>query len=191
MSFITPIFLVGAAAAALPVIFHFVRKMRAKKVPFGSLMFLQATPKEVVKRRRLRDVLLMALRVAMLLLLAFAFARPFIPQEQIPFIAQRENRSVVFLLDGSLSMQVAGRFDRARLIDVTWDGPRIWSSRRWNNTASRSMSSGVSVCPACTCSGKRCGTYTVLCRWAISSSGLAGRSFFCRLFHLSSCFSFS
>ena len=101
MSFINTFFLFAISAALLPVLFHFVRKMKAKKVPFGSLMFLKATPKELIKKRRLRDLLLMALRAAIFGLLAFAFARPFIPKDRIPFLAQRQDQSVVILIDRS------------------------------------------------------------------------------------------
>lgn len=119
MSFITPLFLLGAATVLLPVLFHFVRRMKARRVPFSSLMLLKATPKEFVKRRRLRDLLLLALRAAMLLLLAFAFARPFIPQDRIPFVTDRQEQSVAILVDLSYSMQVSGVFEQARsaLID--------------------------------------------------------------------------
>lgn len=101
-------------AALLPVLYHFVRKMKAKKVPFSSLMFLRATPKELIKRRRLRDILLMTIRAFIFALLALAFARPFIPQEQIPFISQRDDQSVVILLDNSYSMQYDDLFDQAK-----------------------------------------------------------------------------
>ena len=114
MSFINTFFLLGISAALLPVLFHFVRKMKANQVQFGSLMFLKATPKELIKRRRLRDLLLMALRAAIFGLLAFAFARPFIPQESLPFVAQRQDQSVVILIDQSYSMQVGDLFERAR-----------------------------------------------------------------------------
>ncbi|MFQ5571217.1 MAG: VWA domain-containing protein [Rhodothermales bacterium] len=114
MSFINSIFLFAMGAAVLPVLFHFVRKMRAKKVPFGSLMFLKATPRELIKKRRLKDLLLMALRAAIFGLLALVFARPFIPEEHLPFISQREDQSVVMLIDNSYSMQVGDLFERAR-----------------------------------------------------------------------------
>lgn len=114
MSFINPFFLIAISAAVLPVLFHFVRKMRAKKVPFGSLMFLKATPKELIKKRRLRDLLLLAIRAAMFALLALAFARPFLPQEQLPFLPQREDQSVVLLIDNSYSMQAGDLFAQAK-----------------------------------------------------------------------------
>lgn len=114
MSFINPAFLFAIGAAILPVLYHLVRKMRAKKVPFSSLMFLKATPKELVRKRRLRDLFLMAVRSAIFGLLAFAFARPFLPEEQIPFISREEQKSVALLVDVSFSMQYGDWFERAR-----------------------------------------------------------------------------
>ena len=105
MSFINPLFLAALATAALPILYHLVRRIQAKQVQFSSLMFLKMTPKEVVRRRRIQHWLLMVMRCALLGLLAFAFARPFIPKDQIPFVAQRENESVVLLVDNSYSMQ--------------------------------------------------------------------------------------
>ena len=56
----------------------------------------------------------MALRSLLFGLLALAFARPFIPNEQIPFISDRQDESVVLLLDQSYSMQYADIFESAR-----------------------------------------------------------------------------
>lgn len=120
MSFVNPFFLIGLAAAALPVLYHLVRRMRAKPVPFSSLMFLKKTPKELVRRRRLRDLLLMAVRASLIALLALAFARPFIPQERLPFVAARADRSVVLLVDVSYSMRYADRFAAAKQAALEW-----------------------------------------------------------------------
>ena len=114
MQFINPIFLFALATALLPVLYHLVRRIQAKKVPFSSLMFLKMTPEEVVRRRRIQDWLLMAMRCLILGLLALAFARPFIPRESIPFLSQREDRSVVLLVDQSFSMQYDDVFEAAR-----------------------------------------------------------------------------
>lgn len=113
MSFINTFFLFATAAAALPIVYHLVRRIRAKTVPFSSLMFLKATPKKLVRKRRLKDLLLMAVRSLLFLVLALVFARPFLPAEQIPFVEQRERESVVLLIDRSFSMRYDGAFDRA------------------------------------------------------------------------------
>ena len=114
MSFINAIFLFGLGAALLPVLFHLVRRVRAKQVRFSSLMFLKMTPKEVVRRRRIKDWLLMAIRSLLLLVLALIFARPFIPDESIPFFAAEESESVVILVDNSFSMRYGDLFEQAR-----------------------------------------------------------------------------
>ena len=87
--------------------------MKARTVPFSSLMFLKATPKELIKKRRLRDRLLMAARCAIFLLLALVFARPYLPAERIPFVARDEAESTVILVDRSFSMRHADTFERA------------------------------------------------------------------------------
>ncbi len=113
MSFLTPLFLAAAGVALVPVLLHLVRRMRAKELPFSSLMFLTATPMERIRRRKLRDVLLLVLRMAMIVLLAAAFARPFLVRERLPFVPERKDESVVILVDQSLSMQAGDTFDEA------------------------------------------------------------------------------
>lgn len=114
MSFINSLFLFATGAALLPILYHLIQKMRARKVRFSSLMFLRATPKALIKRRRLRDLLLMIVRACILGFLALAFARPFIPREKIPLIPQEAEVSRVILLDNSFSMQYGDLFERAK-----------------------------------------------------------------------------
>ena len=78
MTFLTPLFLLGLAALAIPVLIHLTQRERTTVVEFPSLMFLKKIPYESVKRRRLRDLLLLALRAAALALIVAAFARPFL-----------------------------------------------------------------------------------------------------------------
>ena len=105
MSFINPIFLFAAGVALLPIIYHLIRKMRARNIKFSSLIFLKATPKALVKRRKLRDIILLIIRSCILGLLVMAFARPFIPREKIPLISPQQNKSVVFLIDNSYGLK--------------------------------------------------------------------------------------
>ncbi len=114
MFFINPLFLFAIAGAAVPVIIHLTRDIRAKKIQFSSLMFLRETPKLRVKRRRLTEMLLMALRSALCALLAVLFARPFFPRDTVRLIAGEESQSVVLLLDVSYSMRYGDIFERAR-----------------------------------------------------------------------------
>ena len=63
MSFLTPLFLLGLAALAVPVLIHLTQRERKSVVEFPSLMFLRKIPYESVQRRRIRDWLLLALRL--------------------------------------------------------------------------------------------------------------------------------
>ncbi len=114
MSFINPIFLFAASAALLPILYHLIRKSRARKVKFSSLLFLRATPKALIKKRRLQDLLLLIIRSCILGFLAFMFARPFIPREEIPIVSLIADRSMVILLDNSYSMQYDNLFEEAK-----------------------------------------------------------------------------
>ena len=77
LSFLSPWFLLGALAVAIPVVLHLFRRRNDPVVPFSAMRFLHQVPIEQARRRRLQDLLLLALRVAALLLLAIGFARPY------------------------------------------------------------------------------------------------------------------
>ncbi len=108
MSFLYPVFLAGAAAAAIPIALHFLRREIAPEVPFSAVRFLRSSPVPQAERRRLRDVFLLAARVAALLLLAAAFARPYLPGAVSAAAGIR-----IVAVDRSFSMAAPGRFERA------------------------------------------------------------------------------
>ena len=81
LTFLAPLFLLGAAAIAVPVIVHLVNRERRNSVAFPSLMFLRRVPFKSVRRQRIRHRALFALRCLALALLALAFARPFVDRE--------------------------------------------------------------------------------------------------------------
>ena len=62
MSFLAPLFLLGLAALAVPVLDSPDAARAEDVVEFPSLMFLRKIPYESVQRRRIRDWLLLALR---------------------------------------------------------------------------------------------------------------------------------
>ena len=109
MSFLFPAFLAGALAIAIPIVLHFARREAAPRLPFSDIRFLQRVPLVQAHRRRIREWLLLALRIAALLLLALAFARPFFDATGLA------GRPVtVVAVDRSFSMSQPGRFERAR-----------------------------------------------------------------------------
>ena len=114
MSFLAPLFLVGAAAVALPVILHLIRRSSRERLPFSSLMFLLPTPPRVTRRSRLENVLLLLLRCAVICLLAFAFARPFLSRPVTADPAANAGQKILVLLDTSASMRRGGLWNEAK-----------------------------------------------------------------------------
>ncbi|HEX7120104.1 MAG TPA: BatA domain-containing protein [Longimicrobiales bacterium] len=114
MSFLAPAFLFGLAALAVPVIVHLTQRHRKDVVEFPSLMFLERIPYRAVRRQRLRHRALFGLRCLAIILLAAAFARPFLDRPGAALAPAAEAREVVILLDRSWSMGAAGRWAAAR-----------------------------------------------------------------------------
>ena len=76
MTFLAPLFLLGALAVALPILFHLIRRTPTVQRRFSSLMFLSPSPPQLSRRSRLDKILLLLLRCLIIGLIAFAFARP-------------------------------------------------------------------------------------------------------------------
>src|SRR3954464_9365784 len=107
MRFLTPLYLLGAALVTLPIVLHWLRRDVAPPVPFTAVRLLKESPIDRSRRRRLRDLLLLAARVLALLLLAASFARPYAVS------ARSSGRATVVAIDRSFSMTAPGRMQRA------------------------------------------------------------------------------
>lgn len=115
MSFLAPLFFVGLAALAVPVLVHLIQRERKRVVEFPSLMFVQKIPYQSVRRRRIRHWFLLLMRAAAMALLIAAFARPFFEGGAAASIAASAvSREVVILLDQSASMGYGDHWQRAR-----------------------------------------------------------------------------
>ncbi len=104
MSFLTPLFWIGIAALAAPILVHLVRRTRARRVEFPALLFVRQVPQRTIRRRTLHNLLLLILRCLAILLIVLAFTRPFFSGPS----AGKEDvsaRALVILLDSSLSMR--------------------------------------------------------------------------------------
>ena len=76
MSFLAPIWLALAAAVAVPLFLHLLRRRIEIRREFPAARYLLRAEKENVRRLKLRNLLLMLLRTLTLLFLALAAARP-------------------------------------------------------------------------------------------------------------------
>src|SRR6185369_6462378 len=102
MSFLTPLFFLGAAAVAAPILVHLVRRTRARRVQFPALLFVRQVPQRTIRRRTLQNVFLMLLRCLAILLIVIAFTRPFFTPRSSAKQTSAAGATVV-LIDNSLS----------------------------------------------------------------------------------------
>jgi hypothetical protein len=109
MGFLSPLFLVGLLAAAIPVAIHLFHRRPDPVIEFAAIRYLRRAPIEQPQRRRLRELLLLALRVTALTLLALAFARPYFQTA-----AGGGASATVVLIDTSASLSAPNQFERAR-----------------------------------------------------------------------------
>src|SRR5262245_28969656 len=130
MSLLNPYFLFGSLALAIPVLIHLVRREKSEIVLFSSLMFLLKVPKQAIRQQKIKNLLLMALRLLILALLVTAFARPYLTQNTNAAAGTSNNRGIVLLLDNSYSMRYGTNFDRLktearRRIDAMTGGDKM------------------------------------------------------------------
>jgi hypothetical protein len=111
VGFFAPWFLAGAVAIGLPFYIHLLRQYRSTPHPFSSLMFFERRTQSSIKHRRLRYLLLLSLRVALLLLIALAFANPFIERAGG---ATGGRKMLVIAVDNSFSMRYDDHLARAK-----------------------------------------------------------------------------
>ena len=64
--------------AALPVVFHFIFKQKRRTVVFSSLMFFHRTDPKLNSRRKIRQWLLLLMRILLIAFLLLALSRPMI-----------------------------------------------------------------------------------------------------------------
>src|ERR1043166_3311109 len=107
VGFLAPWFLAGSLAVGLPIWLHLLQQHKTTPLPFSSLMFFEKRTQSSIKHRRLKYLLLFALRVPLLILLALAFANPFI---HISGAAATGGKKLIVLAgDNYYSMRQGGR----------------------------------------------------------------------------------
>jgi hypothetical protein len=109
-AFLSPLFLVGVAAAAIPIAIHLFYRRTEPVIDFAAMRYLRRAPVEHSRRRRLRELVLLALRVTALVLLALAFARPYFSDS----VAAQSGAATLVMIDSSVSLSAPGRFEAAR-----------------------------------------------------------------------------
>jgi len=114
MGFGQIIFLLGIAAVAGPILIHLLIRPRFERIPYTMIDFLEVSQKQSRATRRLRELLILLLRCAIVALMACMFAEPFL-RRQGGTVDRPEHHFI--MVDNSLSMtyqeQGQSHLDRA------------------------------------------------------------------------------
>jgi len=94
----------GIAAVGLPFAVHWLTTPRPTRMPLSTLRFVLEAVRQHRARHRLRDFIVLALRTAAVLLVAFAIARPKLGEEPLVSDSQTGSAIRVVVLDVSQSM---------------------------------------------------------------------------------------
>lgn len=109
MTFLNPAVLIGLLAAAIPVIIHLLNLRKLKKIEFSTLAFLKELQKNKIRKIKIKQWLLLVLRVLIVLFIVMAFARPALRGLSIAGTTSAAKTSAVFIVDNSFSMSVLGQ----------------------------------------------------------------------------------
>lgn len=115
--FTNPALLGGLALLSVPILIHLLLRLKKRRQRFSTLQFFRRLDAQATCRRKLRNWLLLATRVLLLLLIVLAFARPYLTAN--PAAARATPRQqVIIILDRSASMSArdteGSRWERAK-----------------------------------------------------------------------------
>ena len=105
---------VGAVGASIPLVIHLLNRERARRLVFSTVRFIQMSHQTNVQRHKLKRLLLLLMRILMLLLLGFAFARPYFAEDPATAPELGGVRNAVIILDTSYSLQYTDVFEEAK-----------------------------------------------------------------------------
>src|ERR1700758_5705549 len=95
-TFLSPLSLIGLTAALIPLLIHLSRSRRTKKMRFSTTRFFTDQFVRSYRMSRLKELLLLACRMALCAFLAMALARPLLLPKGQAFL-MRGSRSVVLV----------------------------------------------------------------------------------------------
>jgi hypothetical protein len=106
MTFLNPAVLFGLFAASIPIIIHLLNLRKLKKIDFSTLQFLKELQKNKIRKIKIKQWLLLVLRVLIILAIVTAFARPTLVGVSIGGTTSAAKTTAIFILDDTFSMSV-------------------------------------------------------------------------------------
>ena len=108
-----PLYLIGLSLASIPLILHLLGRRRIREQPFSTLFLLKEIKKSSSVWMRIKDLILLVLRMLFILLAVLAFSHPLM-LSPVPFFGKAAPRDVAILIDVSMSMGAQGVLENAQ-----------------------------------------------------------------------------
>ncbi len=116
--FLNPLMLFGMFGISIPIAIHLLNKRKFDHIQWAAMRFLQVSIEQNQRRLQIEDLLLLALRCLMILLLATALSRPALNSSAVGGLFGGSSVNAVIVVDNSYSMSatdgVNSRFDLAK-----------------------------------------------------------------------------
>jgi len=154
-SFGHPWFLLGGLSIAVPIYLHLYYRKKPVPKDFPSLRLIRLSVEAIIRRMKLRNLLILALRILILTLLTLAFAKPFLGSLFGTTAPSGAPAAFVVILDNSLSMGAShqgislfnsakakalevldkmGPYDKAAVILLNDPGTMLFSQLTWDKS---------------------------------------------------------
>jgi Aerotolerance regulator N-terminal len=127
-----PILLTGAALVGLPILLHLIMRQEPKRLPFPAFRFLKQRRQINQRKIRLRHLLLLLLRMALIALICLSLFQPTVLSQGFSLRSDRPVAAVI-IIDTSPSMGYVllsersglteARQHRLKLLDESGEGP--------------------------------------------------------------------
>lgn len=137
MTFGAPMMLLALLGVAVPIAIHLINRQRAVRVRFPALEFLLKSNQKLARRLKIKQVMLLAMRISIFLLIPIAMARPSMdcsggaeerPDGRLP-------ASVVLVIDDSSSMSAPWEGSTRYDVAVAEALDAVRNLRSWDQVA--------------------------------------------------------
>jgi hypothetical protein len=120
LTFLNPAYLGALALVSIPILIHLIRKRKVRIIPWAAWEFLLESTRRNRRRLQIEQLILLLIRIAIIALAVFAFARPLFRAPGLPMVAADSRVHAIIVLDNSYSMGFlrnnVSDFERARRV---------------------------------------------------------------------------
>ncbi|MGB3340689.1 MAG: BatA domain-containing protein [bacterium] len=107
MTFLHPLYLIGLALTAVPIIIHLWFRKKLDKIPFSTLKFLRRSEARRFGWLKIREIIILVLRCMLIVFIFLSLARL---QIKAGFLKPGHLASVILIIDNSYSMAYGDNF---------------------------------------------------------------------------------